>query len=163
MVMKAIVTGSDFSNPGKLVTVNLLNSGVGKIPLMQQNGFASNPVPNTDCVILSVNGNIEHQIIIATEKYGEVPVTLEPGDSVLYSIGTQSYVHCKADGSMDIVGTDLIVNADTVTVTADTVTVNATTVDVTATTVNVTATDVAIAGSVAVTGALTLNGSPVLT
>ncbi len=108
MVMKSIVRSSDFSEPGKQVKIDLINVGLIDTRVMQQNGFASNPVPGTDCIALSVNGNIEHQVVIATEKYGEIPVTLAVGDTVIYSIGTQGYIHLKADGDIDVMGTTTI-------------------------------------------------------
>lgn len=56
-----------------------------KTELFQQYGFRSNPLPGTEGVVVFVGGASGHPIVVATEKRGTCPVTLESGEVGVYS------------------------------------------------------------------------------
>lgn len=83
------------------VKIDMPNAGLVNAEYIQHAGIVCAPVAGTECVVISMQGKAERQVVIATASK-DIPVTLAEGDTVLHSVGKDSYVHCKADGSMDV-------------------------------------------------------------
>ncbi|GCE89431.1 bacteriophage protein [Komagataeibacter diospyri] len=72
----------------------------GDVPLMQEYGLASRPVPGSDAIIIFVGGDRTRGIAIATGDQRGRPTDLQPGEVCLYHPRTGSRIWLKADGSI---------------------------------------------------------------
>lgn len=84
-----------------------------KVERMQQYGFTSVPLPGAEATVVSISGNRDHTIIIATDdrryriknlKGGEVAIYTDEGDSVIL----------KRNRNMELNTQNLTINASTV-------------------------------------------------
>lgn len=86
MIGRGILTAVNADKDIQLASVNLLaDETKDKTEIFQQFGFTSYPPPQTECIMLSVGGNRDHGIIIATEKRDLRLKGLSEGDSALYN------------------------------------------------------------------------------
>ncbi|GCE83072.1 phage baseplate assembly protein domain-containing protein [Komagataeibacter diospyri] len=72
----------------------------GDVPLMQQYGLTSRPVPGSDAIVIFVGGDRTRGIAIATGDQRGRPTDLQPGEVCLYHPQTGSRIWLKADGSI---------------------------------------------------------------
>lgn len=70
------------------------------VPLMQQYGLASRPVPGSDAIIIFVGGDRTRGLAIATGDQRNRPTDLQPGEVCLYHPRTGSRIWLKEDGSI---------------------------------------------------------------
>jgi hypothetical protein len=72
-------------------------------------GFHANPGAEALCVMLSMNADPENKVILPgspKERGGSLlPTPLLPGEVLVYNPTTQSYIHMKLDGGIDIEAT----------------------------------------------------------
>lgn len=89
---------------------------------MAEFGFASNPPPGSDAVVVFIGGDRNNAMIVATGNQASRPHGLEPGETMIYDLQGKS-IYFKADGSIvvDVKSGPVVVNN------ATEVTVNATT------------------------------------
>jgi len=86
MIGRGIITAVNADKDIQLTSVNLLaDETKDKTELFQHFGFTSYPPSETECVMLSIGGNRDHGIIIATEKRDLRLKGLSEGDSALYN------------------------------------------------------------------------------
>lgn len=72
------------------------------VPVVQQAGFRSRPLPGSDIVVLFQGGDRTRGVAIATGDQRSYPRDLQPGDVCLYHLQTDAQVWLKADGSVAI-------------------------------------------------------------
>ena len=72
------------------------------VPLLQQVGFHSRPLPGSDVVVLFQAGDRARGVAIATGDQRAYPRDLQPGDVCLYHVTAGSRIWLKADGSIAI-------------------------------------------------------------
>lgn len=72
------------------------------VPLLQQVGFHSRPLPGSDVVVLFQAGDRSRGVAVATGDQRYYPRDLQPGDACLYHVKTGARVWLKADGSISI-------------------------------------------------------------
>ncbi|GCE81848.1 phage baseplate assembly protein domain-containing protein [Komagataeibacter oboediens] len=70
------------------------------LPIMQEYGLASRPVPGSDLVIAFIGGDRTRGVVIATGDQRGRPKDLQPGEVCLFHPSTGSRVWLKADGSI---------------------------------------------------------------
>lgn len=86
MVGRAIITAANDSTNIQQVSVKIYADDVkDKTESFSQFGFTSNPPNGTECIILSVGGNRDHSVIVATENRDLRLKGLAPGDSAQYN------------------------------------------------------------------------------
>ncbi|MFK7825826.1 MAG: phage baseplate assembly protein [Oligoflexales bacterium] len=86
----------------------LTNETIDKVPILYPFGFASRPNKGSKCFAIC-NGNRRNLKIISVE--GKPSPTLQEGESLIYT-NKGNYLHCKSDGSLDLVGTKVLVKSD---------------------------------------------------
>ena len=119
---------------------------------MHHFGFSSNPPEGSECIAISVAGNREAAVVIATENREFRFKNLGDGEVAVYS-KSGDFIHFKANNEIEISTKTLIVNA------ADEVTVNTKTANVNAdTATNITSPTTTIDGDMIVTGDTTIDG-----
>ncbi|EFG83729.1 hypothetical protein F1645_06140 [Novacetimonas hansenii] len=87
-------------------TVQVVLSGQelrSDVPVMQEYGLASRPVPGSDLVVAFMGGDRTRGVVIATGDQRGRPKDLQPGDVCLFHPSTGSRIWLKADGSIAIV------------------------------------------------------------
>ncbi|CAP57510.1 phage baseplate assembly protein [Gluconacetobacter diazotrophicus] len=72
------------------------------VPLMQDYGLASRPVPGSDIVVIFQGGDRTRGVAVASGDQRNRPDYLQGGDVALYHPGTGSRIWMKADGSIQI-------------------------------------------------------------
>lgn len=72
------------------------------LPIMQEYGLASRPVPGSDLVIAFIGGDRTRGVVIATGDQRGRPKDLQPGEVCLFHPSTGSRVWLKLDGSISI-------------------------------------------------------------
>lgn len=84
-----------------------------QIPLMQQYGFASSPLPGADAVVCFQSGDRNKGVVIATNDQRSRIKTLQSGEVAIYH-KSGSAVILKNDGSIEINPKDkkTIINSD---------------------------------------------------
>ncbi|GBR06433.1 phage baseplate assembly protein [Asaia siamensis] len=92
------------------------------LPLLEQYGFASRPVPGSDAVVVFQGGDRSRGVVVATGDQRNRPADLQPGDVCLYHPRTKSRIWLKADGSIELSPANgKVTMAGTLTVTEDVV------------------------------------------
>jgi len=92
------------------------------VPLLQQYGLASRPVPGADVVVTFLAGDHSRGVAIATGDQRNRPKDLQPGDVCVYHPQTQSRIWLKSDGSIELAPASGTVSVQgTLTVTKDVV------------------------------------------
>ncbi|MBL7233388.1 phage baseplate assembly protein domain-containing protein [Komagataeibacter oboediens] len=72
------------------------------VPIIQEYGLASRPVPGSDLVMAFIGGDRTRGVVIATGDQRGRPKNLQPGEVCLYHPATGSRIWLKADGSIAI-------------------------------------------------------------
>jgi phage gp45-like len=72
------------------------------VPVMQEYGLASRPVPGSDLLVAFIGGDRTRGIVIATGDQRGRPKYLQPGEVCLFHPSTGSRIWLKADGSIAI-------------------------------------------------------------
>ena len=86
MIGRGVLMAVDSSKNIQLTTVKLLaDETKDKIEMMQHFGFSSNPPANSDIIFLSIGGNRDHGIVIASESRQHRLKNIAPGDSAIYN------------------------------------------------------------------------------
>ncbi|GBQ38925.1 phage baseplate assembly protein domain-containing protein [Komagataeibacter europaeus] len=70
------------------------------LPIMQEYGLASRPVPGSDLVIAFIGGDRTRGVVIATGDQRGRPKDLQPGEVCLFHPSTGSRIWLMADGSI---------------------------------------------------------------
>jgi len=92
------------------------------LPLLQDYGFASRPVPGSDATVIFQSGDRSRGVIVATGDQRNRPTDLQPGEVCLYHPQTKSRIWLKADGSIELAPANgKITMTGTLTVTEDVV------------------------------------------
>ena len=86
----------------------LTNEAIDKVPVLHPFGFLSRANKGSKCFAIC-NGNRRNLKIISVE--GKAPLTLAEGESLIYTL-KGNYLHCKADGSLNLVGSKVLVKSD---------------------------------------------------
>ena len=73
------------------------------VPIMQEYGLASRPVPGADLLVAFIGGDRTRGVVIATGDQRGRPKDLQPGEVCLFHPSTGSRIWLKADGSIAIV------------------------------------------------------------
>ncbi|MBV0888143.1 phage baseplate assembly protein [Komagataeibacter oboediens] len=73
------------------------------VPIVQEYGLASRPVPGSDLVLAFIGGDRTRGVVIATGDQRGRPKDLQPGEVCLFHPSTGSRIWLKADGSIAIV------------------------------------------------------------
>ena len=70
----------------------------------QQEGFASRAPAGSRAlrVIMEGDGGGNNSTILAHRRNGALPVSLAAGECLVYNAAAESYLHMKADGSIDV-------------------------------------------------------------
>ena len=85
LVVKAIITNVSDSDQIQLVQVNMGNDEIiDSVERIQNFGFTSHPLVDSEAVVLCIGGNREHPIVIVADQ-GEKRPTLEQGESAVYN------------------------------------------------------------------------------
>ncbi len=72
------------------------------IERFQNSGFTSNPLPNSECLVIAVGGNQDHLIVIADNDRTNRPKNLIPGESAQYNAFNGNKAHLKNNGNFEI-------------------------------------------------------------
>ena len=124
---------------------------------MHHFGFSSHAPVGSECIAVSVAGNREASVVIATENREFRFKALKDGEVAVYS-KDGDFIHFKQDNEIEIKTKTLIVNAD------DEVTVNTKKANVNASTeANITSPTTTIDGDLVVTGEVTAEKSVTVT
>ncbi|WP_200410756.1 phage baseplate assembly protein domain-containing protein, partial [Komagataeibacter oboediens] len=70
------------------------------LPIMQEYGLASRPVPGSDLVIAFIGGDRTRGVVIATGDQRGRPKDLQPGEVCLFHPSTGSRIWLMEDGSI---------------------------------------------------------------
>lgn len=70
------------------------------VPIVQEYGLASRPVPGSDLVVAFIGGDRTRGVVIATGDQRGRPKDLQPGEVCLFHPSTGSRIWLKADGSI---------------------------------------------------------------
>ncbi len=101
MIRRGVVLSTSDSTAIQLVKLNLGNGDIqSKIERIQNFGLTSVPKPNAQAVVLFVNGNRDHPIIIACED-GNFRVHLGEGEVAVYN-AFGAVVKLAADGTINM-------------------------------------------------------------
>lgn len=73
-----------------------------KIPLLQQYGFVSRPVPGCDALVIFLGGDRSRPVAISTGDQRNYPSDLLPGEVCLIHPPTGSRIRLHADGSISL-------------------------------------------------------------
>lgn len=73
------------------------------VPIMQEYGLASRPVPGSDLLVAFIGGDRTRGVVVATGDQRGRPRDLQPGEVCLFHPPTGSRIWLKADGSIAIV------------------------------------------------------------
>ncbi|MFT9046180.1 phage baseplate assembly protein [Acetobacter orientalis] len=98
-------TTANTNETSSTATVQVLLPGgelLGEVPLIQQVGFHSRPLPGSDVVVQSQAGDRQRSVAVATGDQRAYPKDLQPGDACLYHAKTGARVWLKADGSIAV-------------------------------------------------------------
>jgi len=130
---------------------------------MHHFGFTSHAPKNSECIMVSVGGNREHGIIIATESRQYRFKDLGEGEAAIYS-QFGDYIHLKNGNVIDVKTKTLNIDAETeVNVTTKTANITASTVtNIDSPTTNITG-DVNISGEVVAEKSVTVTEDVVAT
>jgi len=97
MIGRAIITTINDSPGIQQVNLKIYADDVkDKTELFSQFGFVSSPPPGTECIMLSVGGNRDHGVVIATEHRDLRLKGLASGDSAQYNKNGK-YIMLKGD------------------------------------------------------------------
>lgn len=145
----------------KLQATFLAGETKNDVRKMHHFGFSSHAPKGSECIGISVGGNRESLVIIASENRQYRFKDLGEGEVAIYS-QSGDFIHFKKDNEIEVSTKNLVINAsDDVTVNAtNKVTVNTKTADVNATTAtNITSPTTKIDGDLTVTGDVTAEKS----
>ena len=85
MISKAIITSVKDSGKIQLVQVNLGNDEIiDSVERVQQFGFSSFPVKDSEAIVLCIAGDREHPIVIGTDSGEHRPILIS-GETALYN------------------------------------------------------------------------------
>ena len=85
MIAKAIITNVNDSGQIQLVQINTGNDElIDSVERIQNYGFTSYPLQDSEAIVLFVAGNREHPIVIVADQGNKRP-TLVEGESAMYS------------------------------------------------------------------------------
>jgi len=73
------------------------------VPIMQEYGLASRPVPGADLLVAFIGGDRTRGVVVATGDQRGRPRDLQPGEVCLFHPSTGSRIWLKADGSIALV------------------------------------------------------------
>lgn len=113
MVAKAIIKAVTDTDEIQLVKLSALADEVqDDVERIQTYGLSASPPVGSEAVVLFLNGNRDHGLVIACDSGEHRPKALKSGEVVLYSKHGQS-VLLKEDGTLVITGaTDIQLNGD---------------------------------------------------
>jgi len=109
MIGRGVLTALDSSKDIQLAQLTLLaDETKDKTEFFQHFGFTSRPPAETDIVMLSVGGNRDHGVIIASENRSLRLKGLDDGDSAMYNKNGK-FIKLKAD-DLDALVEKVIIN-----------------------------------------------------
>lgn len=92
MIGRAILNVIDDSQGIQFVQLSALaGETLDKIPRMQNFGFTSNPPAGSEAIVLSLGGNRENMVVVATENRDSRFKSLAAGESAQYSADGASF------------------------------------------------------------------------
>lgn len=102
MVGRAIITAvKDDKAIQQFQLKALAEESFDKVEHYQQFGFTSNPPPGTEAIILSLGGNRENMVAIATDNRELRKKNLALGEMAIYT-HDGTYIHLKTGGEVEI-------------------------------------------------------------
>ncbi|WP_308721015.1 phage baseplate assembly protein [Komagataeibacter xylinus] len=108
-VMMAVGIGRQTADTNEQVNTPTLQAALAAgelrsdLPMVQEYGLASRPVPGSDVVVVFLGGDRTRGVVVATGDQRGRPKDLQPGEVCLYHPSTGSRIWLKADGSIAIV------------------------------------------------------------
>lgn len=96
-----ITANTDESQPTPTTQIALPGSVLrSDVPLLQQYGFTSRPVPGSDVMVIFQSGDHSRGVAVATGDQRDRPTDLQPGEVCIYHPKSQSRIWLREDGSI---------------------------------------------------------------
>lgn len=106
-IARAVVDRIDDSTKLQTLQLGVLDGeDVDDAERFAEYGFTSVPLPGAEAVVVFPNGDRAHPLVVAVDDRAERPTGLASGEAMIYSTHGQT-VYLKADGSVEITGTEL--------------------------------------------------------
>ncbi|AQU87961.1 hypothetical protein B0W47_11315 [Komagataeibacter nataicola] len=108
-VMMAVGIGRQTADTNEQVSTPTLQAALAAgelrsdLPMVQEYGLASRPVPGSDVVVVFLGGDRTRGVVVATGDQRGRPKDLQPGDVCLFHPRTGSRIWLKEDGSIAII------------------------------------------------------------
>ena len=116
LVARAVVQLVDDDAKLQLLQVGVLADETrGELERMQEYGFTSVPLPGAEATVLFVGGRRDHGIVVAVDDRRHRKTGLQPGEVAVYN-NAGAHVLLKADGSIEVHGTNVVLNGGTMPV-----------------------------------------------
>lgn len=102
MVNRAVIEDSTDTESLQSLKLTVLDSEVfEKVARFQEFGFASNPPTDSEAIVVSLCGNRDNMVVIATEKRSVRFKNLEKGAMAIYT-DDGTFIHLKKNGQVEI-------------------------------------------------------------
>lgn len=103
MIGKCIIAAVDDSTLIQELQISALKGeAMGKVPRVQEFGFASNPPKGSEAIVVALGGNRENLVVIATDKRQVRFKNLESGATAIYT-DDGTVIHLKKGGLVDVI------------------------------------------------------------
>lgn len=103
MIGKCIITAvNDSSAIQELQISALAGEAMNKVPRVQEFGFASNPPVGSEAIVVSLGGNRENMVVVATDKRNVRFKNLASGATAIYT-DDGTVIHLKKGGLVDVI------------------------------------------------------------
>ncbi len=102
MINRSVVNGSDDSGTLQTLKLQVLADEIyERVVRFQEFGFASRPPDDSEAIVLSLCGNRENMVVIATEKRSVRFKNLGKGEMAIYT-DDGTYFHLKKNGQVEL-------------------------------------------------------------
>lgn len=102
MIGRAIISAVKEGGPFQQLQVSIFaGESMDKVTRFQEFGFASNPPPGSEGIVLALQGNRENLVVIATENRTVRFKNCAPGEMAIYT-DDGTHIHLKKDGQVEL-------------------------------------------------------------